>query len=124
MKTLLSCLFFSLAVAIFAYVCMSNHAENARWVEYANPVGVVFGFITAFQGVLQSKKYLGLLGLTQLSFWPLYGFFLGIFAPPSPVVQILLTTLITLYLGASLAFFGLAFYDKRWGPKSQDSSPN
>jgi hypothetical protein len=124
MKTLLSCLIFSLLVSIFAYVCMSNHAENARWVEYVNPIGVVLGFVTALQGVLHSKKYVGLLGLTQLSFWPLYGFFLGIFPPPTTILQILLTTLITLYLGASLVFFGLAFYDRRWGLKPNEPSPN
>ena len=123
MKTLLVCLIFSVIVAIFAYVCMSQQAANAAWVVYVNPVGVVLGFITALQGVLHSKKYVGLLGLTQLSFWPLYGFFLRIITPPSPVLQVLLTTIITLYLGASLVFFGMAFYDLRWGTKSHDAAP-
>jgi hypothetical protein len=121
MKTLLSCLVFSLLVSIFAYVCMSDHAENAPWVVYVNPVGVVLGFFTALQGVLHSKKYLGLLGLTQLSFWPIYGFFLRIFTPPSVVLQIFLTTIITLYLGASLVIFGLAYYELRRGAKTKDT---
>jgi len=121
MKTLLTCLIFSVAVSIFAYVCMSNRAENANRVTHINLIGAVLGFVTAFQGVLQSKKYLGLLGLTQLSFWPLYGFFLGIFS--GAVLQVLLTTIITLYLGASLVFFGLAFYDLRWGKKPHDVAP-
>jgi hypothetical protein len=120
MKTLLSCLIFSLLVSIFAYVCMSNKAENALWVVWVNPVGIVIGFIAAFQGVLHSKKYIGLLGLTQLSFWSLYGFFTGMIAPPSAVLQIFLITIITLYLGASLVFFGLAFYEIRWGAKTKE----
>ncbi len=119
MKSLLVCLIFSVLVSIFSYVCMSNLAENASWVVYLNPVGVVLGFVIALQGVLQSKKYVGLLGLAQLSFWPLYGFFLRLLTPPSPVLQILLTTVITLYLGASIVIFGLAFYDLRWGKKPQ-----
>jgi hypothetical protein len=121
MKTLLVCLVFSVLVSIFAYVCMSEQAKNANWVTHINLVGVVLGFVTAFQGVLHSKKYLGLLGLTQLSFWPLYGFFLGIFTPPNAVLQVLLTTLITLYLGASLVFFGMAYYDLRFKSKPQDA---
>jgi hypothetical protein len=113
MKTLLTSIIFTAIVSIFAYVCMSDSAKNAVWVSHVNPVGVVLGFVVAFQGVLQSKKYVGLLGLTQLSFWPLYGFFLGILTPPSAVLQILLTTLITIYLGTSLVFFGLALYNNR-----------
>jgi hypothetical protein len=122
MKTLLSCLIFSLLVSIFAYVCMSNKAENALWVVWVNPIGIVLGFITAFQGVLHSKKYTGLLGLTQLSFWSLYGFFTGlkVIAPPNAVLQIFLITIISLYLGASVAFFGLAFYEIRWGAKTKE----
>ncbi|MCC6126093.1 MAG: hypothetical protein IT426_14120 [Pirellulales bacterium] len=122
MKILLSCLGFSILVSIFAYVCMSEQAKNAAWVTHVNPVGVALGFVTAFQGVLHSKKYVGLLGLTQLSFWPLYGFFLGILTPPNAVLQILLTTVITLYLGASLVFFGMAFYDLRFKAKPQDTA--
>jgi hypothetical protein len=121
MKTLLANLIFTILVSIFAYICMSNEAVNANRVTHINLLGAVLGFITAFQGVLRSKKYLGLLGLTQLSFWPLYGFFLGIFS--GTVLQVLLTTIITLYLGASLTFFGLAFYDLRFGKKPQDAAP-
>jgi hypothetical protein len=124
MKTLLTCLILSVLVSIFAYVCMSDQAKNAAFVSHVNPVGVVLGFVVAFQGVLHSKKYLGLLGLTQLSFWPLYGFFLGIFAPPNTILQILLTTVITIYLGASLAFFGLAFFEMRRHPNPQDAVPH
>jgi hypothetical protein len=121
MKTLLSCLIFSVLVSIFAYICMSNQAEHASRVTHINPVGVILGFVTALQGVLHSKKNLGLLGLTQLSFWPLYGFFMGIFS--GVVLQVLLVTLITLYLGASLVFFGLAYYDLRWRAKTADAVP-
>jgi hypothetical protein len=123
MKTLLANLVFSVLVSIFAYVCMGEQAKNAAWVSHVNLVGAVLGFVTAFQGVLHSKKYVGLLGLTQLSFWPLYGFFLGIFTPPNAILQILLTTIITLYLGASLVIFGLAYYDLRWGKKLPDAAP-
>jgi hypothetical protein len=122
MKTLLIGLGFSVIVSIFAYVCMSNHAENAVYVSYINPLGVILGFVIAFQGVLQSKKYEGLFGLVQLSFWSLYGFFLGLMKTPGPVLQVLLTTLITLYLGASLVIFGLAFYDLRFGKKPNDAA--
>jgi hypothetical protein len=121
MKTLLSCLIFSVAVSIFAYLCLDNRALVAQRVEYVNPVGVVLGFITALQGIIHAKKYVGLLGLTQLTFWPLYGFLLAAFPPPGLVLQIFLTTIITLYLGASLVFFGLAFYDLRWGAKQKDA---
>jgi hypothetical protein len=122
MKTILACSIFSLAVSVFAYLCMDNHATEAKLVEYANPLGVVLGFMTALQGILHSKKYTGLLGLTQLSFWPLYGFLLAIL-PPGLILQILLTTLITLYLGASLVLFGLAFYYERWGAAPKNNSP-
>jgi hypothetical protein len=122
MKTLLSCLIFSVLVSIFAYLCMSNKAENALWVVYVNPIGVVIGFVAAFQGVLESKKYLGLLGLTQLSFWSFYGFFTGlkVIEPPNVFLQIFLITIITIYLCASLTFFGLSFYKLRWGEKKKD----
>lgn len=114
MKILLSCLVFSILVSIFAYLCMSEQAKNAYWVMYVDPAGVVLGFIITFQGVMQAKKNEALLGLVQLSFWSLYGFFLGILpTPPNAILQILLVTLITLYLGASLTFFALAFFESR-----------
>jgi hypothetical protein len=122
MKTLLICLGFTVLISIFGYTCMTDQAKNATWVSHVNPVGVVLGFIVAFQGVLHSKKYLGLLGLTQLSFWPLYGFFLEIFTPPSTILQILLTTVITIYLGASFTFFGLAFFEMRRHPNPHDAA--
>jgi hypothetical protein len=62
------------------------------------------------------------LGLVQLSFWSLYGFFFGLMTPPSAVLQVLLITLITLYLGANLVLFGLAFYTHRWGKKPTDAA--
>jgi hypothetical protein len=123
MKTLLANIIFTVLVSIFAYVCMSEQAKNATWVTHVNLVGVALGFVVAFQGVMQSKKYVGLLGLTQLSFWPIYGFFLGLIMPPSPILQVLLTTVITLYLGASLIFFGLAYYDLRFKTKTNDDPP-
>jgi hypothetical protein len=122
MKTLLACLGFSVLVSIFAYTCMSDHATNAKWVNYINPLGLILGFVIAFHGVLESKKYEGLLGLIQLSFWSLYGFFLGILPPPSPFLQVLLITLITLYLGANLVLFGLAFYHSRFGKPADDAA--
>jgi hypothetical protein len=122
MKTLVTCLIFTVLVSIFAYVCMSNKAEYANYVMYVNPLGVILGFVVTFQGVLQAKKYDALLGLVQLSFWSLYGFFLGIFKPPSAVLQVLLVTLITLYLGASLVFFALSYYHLHWGKKPQDAA--
>jgi hypothetical protein len=123
MKTLLACLIFSVLVSVFAYVCMSDEAKNASWVVYLNPVGVVLGFVTALHGILQSKKNLGLLGLTQLSFWPLYGFILRIFGTTPPIIlQILLTTLTTLYLGASLVFFVMAFYNERFNSKPHETA--
>jgi hypothetical protein len=121
MKTLLTCLIFSVLVSIFAYTCMSEQAKNAHWVNYVNPIGLVLGFVIAFDGVLQSKKYEGLLGLVQLSFWSLYGFFLGLFTPPSAPLQILLVTLITVYLGANVVLFGLAFYHSRFGKQPLDA---
>jgi hypothetical protein len=122
MKTLLTCLVFSVLVSIFAYTCMSDHATNAHWVNYVNPLGLILGFVIAFHGVLQAKKYEGLLGLVQLSFWSLYGFFLGLFTPPNAALQVLLITLITLYLGANLVLFGLAFYHSRFGKPANDSA--
>jgi hypothetical protein len=118
MKILLSTLIFTVLVSIFAYICLGNQAVNAGWVQHVNPVGVVLGFAVAFQGVMQSKKYVGLMGLTQLSFWPLYGFFIGISS--KVILQILLTTIITLYLGATLFFFGMIYYDLHWSKKPQN----
>jgi dolichyl-phosphate-mannose--protein O-mannosyl transferase len=122
MKIILSNLIFTVLVSIFAYVCMSDAAKNATWVTHVNLVGAALGFVVAFQGVMQSKKYVGLLGLTQLSFWPIYGFFPGLMPPPSPVLQVLLTTVITLYLGASLVFFSLAFYDFKFKSNNSNGS--
>jgi hypothetical protein len=121
MKTLLGCLAFSLGISLFAYICLTNNANNAKVVEYANPFGVALGFFTTLQGIVHSKKYVSLLGLSQLSFWPLYGFFLAVFAPPNILLQIFLTTLVTIYLGASLVLFGMAFYDLRWGKKTEEA---
>jgi hypothetical protein len=124
MKALLTCLIFSVLVSIFAYTCMTEQAKNAYMVTYVNPIGVVLGFVIAFQGVLQSKKYEGLLGLVQLSFWSLYGFFFGLkmLAPPSTPLQILLVTLITVYLAANLVLFALAFYHSRFGKAASDAA--
>jgi hypothetical protein len=124
MKTLVICLIFSVLVSIFAYLCMGEQAKNAHWVMFVDPFGMVLGFVIAFQGVLKSKKNEALLGLVQLSFWSLYGFFLAILpTPPNVFLQILLITLITLYLGASLTFFGMAYFESRRSEKSPDAAP-
>lgn len=111
-KTSILCLAVCVAAALFSYFLLDNQATEAGLLLYVIPVGVVVGFVTVWQALLFSRKSLGLLGLTQMTYWPLFAFTLAV-AGPGTIRQILLTTLVTICLLAGIGIFVMSVFERR-----------
>ena len=137
MKTRVSCMVVAVCVsaASFLAFCRTPHwhavvlidqphfrfittvYDHVVPVGYALPVLVVVGLATAVQGLRLGRVHTGLLGLTQLAFWPVLSFATA-FDWTDDIANMVSGAVISIYLLTSLAFFARSLGEKSKGSVS------